>query len=121
MVRHILYSLLVVIALQLSWSVVTVYCMHETGISANHLGHHEHNSSTEELSLAAKDGQSTVKKSAVHDAHCASYANLALAAPDSLEAPPITLTCANAAIGAIVPPTSIFPSPPERPQWISLA
>lgn len=119
MLRRFLYSLLVVITLQLSWSVITAYCMHETGQSANHIGHHQHNASTEELSLATESKQPVSKKVAAHDAHCASYAQLALATPDALDIPFFALISATMVSGTFVSPASVFLSPPERPQWIS--
>lgn len=121
MARRILFLLLVIMTLQLSWSVVTAYCMHETGRSANHLGHHQHNSSSEELSLATKDEQPITKKSTAHDVHCASYTHLALAVPDSITPPNIGRVGLSIPVGALASPASIFPSPPERPQWISRA
>lgn len=118
MIRRFVYSMLVVMALQLSWSVVAAYCMHETGRSANHLGHHAHNTSAEELSLVSKDPEPMSKKAAtMHDAHCASIAHLALAAPETPAVPYVAHYLMRALDVTPVSPTSVVLSPPERPQW----
>lgn len=108
---------MLVMAFQLSWNVITSYCMHETGRAANHFGHHQHESTAEELALAAKDKPDTIKKVSVHDAHCASCAHLALGAPDSAEPPFAVHGMERVLAGVFAAPASAFSSPPERPQW----
>ena len=40
--RLFVYLLLIVLPLQFTWAAASGYCGHETGISAKHLGHHDH-------------------------------------------------------------------------------
>lgn len=117
MARRFLYILLAVMTFQLSWSVAADYCAHEVGRAANHFGHHEHHANKDELSLVAKQKSKQVKAFAVHDAHCASHLHLTLAAPDLIESPPLVDNGGNAVADMAVCPTSVFLSPPERPQW----
>ena len=121
MARRILYILLAVMAFQLSWNVVTGYCMHESGRAANHFGHHEHNISSDELTLAAKDKSGVSKKPTVHDAHCVSHANLAVVTPDLTPLLSIIDSTSMAVVDTVVSPASVFLTPPERPQWTSRA
>jgi hypothetical protein len=121
MVRPYLYILLAIITFQLSWNVLTGYCMHETGRAANHFGHHQHNTSADELSVVAKDKPDATKKVVAHDAHCASYVHLALAVPDLIEPLTFARIPELAIPQALVVPGSAFSSPPERPQWTGRA
>jgi len=119
MVRRFVYVLLAIIALQLSWSAVTAYCMHETGRAAQHFGHHQHVEDGDEFPVAAKDAPAGVKKFSVH-AHCASchHANVAI---DTLHVP-LYVQWANVAPSTeTLQLSSIYTSPPERPQWNSAA
>lgn len=110
-----------VVAFQLSWNVITSYCMHETGRAANHLGHHQHESTLEELAAAAKDKPDSSKKVNVHDAHCVSCAHLSLAASDLVELPFGVNDVERTLAGTVLAPASAFSSPPERPQWAGRA
>jgi hypothetical protein len=121
MSRRLLYILCAVITFQLSWNVITSYCMHETGRAANHLGHHEHNTSYDELSLVAKDGAHLVKKVTVHDAHCGGYAHMSLATPDHVDTLPVLVRAEHVVSSVITAPGTVFLSPPERPQWTGRA
>jgi hypothetical protein len=121
MARRVLYILLAVMTLQLSWNVITGYCMHETGRAANHFGHHEHIASPDELSLAAKDKSHPVKMLVVHDARCTSHAHLALATPELIDPPALAINVGSAVVETLVSPTSAFTTPPERPQWTGRA
>lgn len=121
MTRRILLILCAVITFQLSWNVITSYCMHETGKAADHLGHHQHNTSNDELSLVAKDGRHLAKKVTVHDAHCGGYVHLALSMPDYFDTPPVVDCGESVVSGPVAALASIFLSPPERPQWAGRA
>ncbi|WP_296945790.1 hypothetical protein [uncultured Massilia sp.] len=115
-----LHVLMLVMAFQLSWNVVTAYCMHESGRAANHLGHHRHAADADELAHAA-DAPDPAKPSAVHDVHCVSCAHIALAAPDLAALPFGPGAGAAAPAGAPALPASVFAPPPERPQWAGRA
>nr|WP_143029041.1 hypothetical protein [Massilia sp. PDC64] len=120
MVRRFLYVFIAVFAFQFSWNALAAYCTHETGRAAMHFGHHEHHSTADELSVAAKDKQTTTKK-LVHDAHCCSGTHLSIAAPDLLEVPNILKSAETLTSEPILAPDSAFLTPPERPQWTSRA
>lgn len=121
MARRALYILLAVLTLQLSWNVVTAYCTHESGRAAMHFGHHEHMASADEVSLAAADQPHPVKVLTVHDAHCTSHAHVSIAVPEPIEPPALADNSTGAVGGSFESPASIFPSPPERPQWAGRA
>jgi hypothetical protein len=115
MARRFLHLVMLVMAFQLSWNVVTAYCMHETGRAADHLGHHRHEPSSDEL--AAADRHDGAQQKGVHDAHCVSCAHIALAAPDLLDGPFAPGGAGRLRVGQAIAPSSVFSSPPERPQW----
>jgi hypothetical protein len=121
MLRRLLYIVCAVVTFQLSWNVITSYCMHETGQAANHFGHHQHNPSYDELSSAAKDGSHVAKKLIAHDAHCGTYAHLTLAMPDHFDTLSVPNSTERVVDCAISSPASVFLTPPERPQWTGRA
>jgi len=102
---------------QLSWSVAAGYCTHETNRATNHFGHHQHHASEQELSLDAKQKSKQIKVLAMHDAHCTSHLHLSLAASSLSECPGLADNAGSAVADSIASPDSVFPSPPERPQW----
>lgn len=116
MARRLTLILLAVITFQFSWAVISNYCMHESGRAANHFGHHQHHASAEELSLAAKDGSHLNKKASGHDAHCA-YVYVAGAPVNSAESWGRIDDVSSAVLRPTASPSSVIPSPPERPQW----
>lgn len=117
MVRRFLHLLMLVMAFQLSWNVVTDYCMHETGRAANHLGHHQHEATPDELAQADHERPDSAKKAGVHDVHCASCAHLALAAPAFPAVPFGPIDAERTVAGVFAAPDSAYATPPERPQW----
>lgn len=119
MVRRLVYIIATIIALQFSWTAVAAYCMHETGRAAQHFGHHQHVEDGDEFPVAAKDAPSMVKKFATH-AHCASCHHATLAI-DTWHAPMYLQWASVPPRTDVVPLSSIYISPPERPQWDSAA
>lgn len=115
MARRFVYIIAAIIALQFSWTAVSAYCTHETGRAAQHFGHHQHVEDGDEVPVASKDAPSVVKKFAVH-AHCASCHH-ATVAIDTWHAPLYMQWTSAAPIIEVLPLTSIYTSPPERPQW----
>lgn len=120
MTRRFILILLAVMTFQFTWNVVSGYCMHEAGRASNHFGHHQHNSSADELSLVAKDKSPSSKKLTAHDAHCA-YVHIALAAPDLAESCPRMDNTSDAIVTVLISPDSVVPSPPYRPKWTGRA
>jgi hypothetical protein len=127
MVRRFLYIVLAVIALQLSWTAVSAYCMHEAGLAARHFGHHQHadhdadhaEQADQANGQAVKDPTGTAKKFAAH-AHCASCSHAVLAI-DLHHASTHPLTISTAPSGDLPYYSSIATAPPERPQWSAAA
>lgn len=109
--------LLVLMPLQLSWAAVTSYCQHETGASAKHFGHHDHQHK-------AADGKETAPDTAKiggGDPDCAScHAGCSSALPVEMTLP----TMFTSSLG-IADYWARLTSPPferlERPQWRVLA
>jgi hypothetical protein len=66
--------LITLLALQFSWSVVAVYCTHETGKAANHWGHHPDTNPSDNVASILKEKPTDAKKSSAHS-HCASCAH----------------------------------------------
>jgi hypothetical protein len=89
--------------------------MHETSRSANYLGHHQHNMSADELSLAVKEGSQLKKKVTGHDAHCGGDVHLALSMPSYLGSLPVIDCGGSIVMGSIDLPASIFQNPPSVP------
>jgi len=120
MVRRLVYIVLTVIALQLSWTAVSAYCMHEAGVAARHFGHHEHTDHSDELSAANdEDPAPGAQKFGAH-AHCASCAHAVLAV-DLYHAASHPLAISTAPVGILPHFSSITATPPERPQWRAAA
>jgi hypothetical protein len=119
MARRFVYMLLVIVAAQLSWTAVTAYCMHESGRAAQHFGHHQHVEDGDEFPVSAKDAPASIKKFAVH-AHCASCHHATIAI-DTLHVPVYVQWATVAPRTFISPLSSVYTSPPERPQWNSAA
>lgn len=116
MARRTIYMMLMIVALQFSWSAVSAYCMHETGRAANHLGHHPHSAGSDDFASVLKDKPSLAKKGSPHS-HC-SYCSHGVLSLDSLDA-----TTTHPQLTGIAPMESIkslsssYTIPPERPQW----
>jgi len=124
MTRRFLSCLLLLLAFQFTWTAISAYCTHESGVAAQHLGHHQHRpdpdaqESSEQLA-ADSDGTSPTSKKMAHT-HCASCAHAALAL--SAFEPAVYRSLASVAPAFIVPAfSSVVQTPPERPQWRATA
>ena len=128
--RFIAICLLMLLPLQFSWAAVGVYCGHESGAWAQHLGHHEH------AHEHAPAGLDAVADTAAGDALASSDApnSSPLTNHDcghchgtcwSLPAPaePLVMASLAAHPGATAPGhlRTLAQTPPERPQWARLA
>lgn len=116
MARRTIYMMLMIVALQFSWSAVSAYCMHETGRAAHHLGHHPHSAGSDDVASVLKDKPSLAKKTSPHS-HC-SYCSHGVLSFDALES-----TATHPQLAGLAPMESIkslsssYTIPPERPQW----
>ena len=119
MVRRFIFVILAVITLQLSWTVISAYCTHETGVAAQHFGHHQHVEDGDDLPAGLKDKPGVAKKFAAH-AHCSSCSHAVLAI-DVVQPAIHPLVNRLAPASVMMHFTSIFSIPPERPQWIAVA
>lgn len=115
MIKRVLYLLTIAFTLQLSWGVVSAYCMHETGVGSQHFGHHQHNHTSSNANDDAEKSPS-LKKSVVH-ADCAScnYHGLGMVAWQHVPAPTSAVAAKNGAPNVVLPLPYL--SLPERPQW----
>ncbi len=119
MTRRTILMLITLLALQFSWSVVSVYCTHETGRAANHFGHHPDANSADDVASLLKEKPSDAKKSSVHS-HCSSCAHGTLSI-DSFEGISHPQVAEVAPVSTNIIPSSYYIAPPERPQWVVAA
>jgi len=110
------------LALQFSWSAISAYCMHESGLAAQHLGHHQHKLDAGEQIVSIEPGGSAgSKKVGSPHTHCSSCSH-AVSTAAALEQAAVGLVATDAhpvANDAVF--TSLVLSPPERPQWRAVA
>lgn len=105
---------------QLSWAAVASYCEHETTTESSHLGHHEHqhNADLTEGADEGADGQKAPGSVDLDCGHChGSCAAMPLPAAAVL---PLLNTSRLAPLAAVFE-RAYAPTPPDRPQWLSLA
>lgn len=125
--RWLAVLLLVLLPLQFSWAAVADYCMHESGETADHVGHHDHASHAHGAAQVDADadadaratsdgGSSTAAK--VDCSHCHGGCAVTLDLPAGLV--PHTIEHAPPTLGD-APCAEHVPAQPERPQWVRLA
>lgn len=124
MTRRIVTCLLLMLAFQFTWSAISAYCMHESGVAAQHLGHHQHkddnHASADEAQFAdAGDSGQAAKKKSAHS-HCASCVHAVLA-PAALAPATLLMLADDAPVVTDIVFDSVVQLPPERPQWHSAA
>lgn len=115
--RWLSILLLVFLPLQFSWAAVGVYCQHETGSAAKHVGHHDHQHKAD----ASHDDKADPKASGGIDNDCgACHAGCAAAIFGEIQisAP----SYASAVVDAYRHSQNTSPHyQPERPNWAPLA
>jgi len=117
MKKYLAIFLLVLLPLQFSWAAVASYCQHESGVTANHPGHHTHDHQAADHHESGKDASPST---GVH--HDCATCHLGCAA-----APTSALSTPAAAIGQDhhfdypINPSRAHTERPERPQWPRLA
>lgn len=62
MAHRTIYMMLMIDVVQFSWSVVSAYCMRETGRAGYHLGHHPRSAGSDDVASVLKDKPSLAKK-----------------------------------------------------------
>ena len=116
--RWLSILLLVFMPFQFSWSAVATYCEHESGMRANHFGHHEHKHQQPagESSEASKAKLSGALDVADCHFHCQCTVDLpaAMAMPMVIGSQSLTDWTVADAIAPVL-------SRPERPQWVDHA
>lgn len=118
--RFLLIFLVVMMPLQLSWAAVSSYCLHESGPTSKHFGHHEHKH--QQASKAGDSNQTKASKALgvvdadCHFCHACSPVILSnTEVVSSLAVEPLLATWTADAYRS-------DPSPrPERPNWAALA
>ena len=118
--RWLAIILLAFLPFQLSWAAVASYCEHETTTEASHLGHHEHEHNADPAE-AAGGGAADQKAPGSVDLDCG-HCHGSCAAMPLPAAPLLPLLNTSRPVSLI----DLFerahaPTPPERPQWLSLA
>lgn len=110
--RYLVILLLVLLPFQMTWSAVGVYCQHEQGIAAKHVGHHDHQH---------KQGKQSSKAAGGVDADC-NYCHVGsvnLPSASSLLATPTVSLLISLPVLPSLP--SAVPHKPERPKWTLIA
>ncbi len=119
--RRFLYLLLTVLALQLSWGVVTVDGGHETGRASQHFGHHSSKPDDGDRTSEAGDKSSKPASKALTHSHCAScaHATLSFDVPSIVASLPRSQRVSPLFVSSRY--ASYLSARPERPQWIFAA
>lgn len=113
--RLLAIFLLLFLPLQMSMAAVAMYCEHESGSKAAHLGHHEHE---HEASDNTGSDDQTTKGAHLDCGPCHASCALPLCSPEqALNVSAMHLSASAVASAPSAPP----PSRPERPKWFSLA
>ena len=115
--RWLLIFLMAVLPLQLSWVAVSVYSMHQTDATANHIGHHDHRHSADAGGTVASDPA----KSGGGDTDCgACHAGCCLMPLDITQILPLFAAADNSLGHRALYPTLALDRP-DRPNWLSHA
>lgn len=119
--RWFLIFLIVLVPVQLSWAAVASYCQHESGVTAQHLGHHEHQH--EASAEPSNDGDPHAKSKFVGavDVDCGTcHAGSCSAMLQSFNLVMVKLP-SEANSPSVLHLSSQPASLPERPNWAHLA
>jgi hypothetical protein len=121
--RWLAVLLLVLLPLQFSWAAVADYCMHESGETADHVGHHDHKSHAHGAAQADADAKTKTdagssSTATVDCSHCHGGCAVTLDLPAGLV--PHAVEQAPPTLGD-APCAEHMPAQPERPQWARLA
>lgn len=109
--------LLVLLPLQFSWAAVASYCQHESGVTANHPGHHTHDHQAVDQHKPGKDASPST---GVHHDCATCHLGCAAALTSDLSSPAAAISQDHHSNYA-VNPSRAHTERPERPQWPQLA
>jgi hypothetical protein len=117
MKRYLAIFLLVLLPMQFSWAAMAGYCQHETGVTAQHPGHHAHDHATADH----QESSAKTAPSACMDHDCATcHLGCAAALVSDLKTTTVAISDdhpLHLQVMASQPSTER----PERPQWPVLA
>jgi hypothetical protein len=115
--RWLTLFLLLLLPFQFSWAAVAGYCQHETSMTTQHVGHHEHKHQVD----ANNDGVPDASQTGSADSDCGTcHASCSVA----LFRVAGLLLSSSVSFAIPWPPgflNSLPNTPPERPNWFSLA
>jgi cytochrome c553 len=109
--------LVIAFTFQLSWTVASAFCQHETDQSTQHFGHHPHQHQTSDDEEQENKGGS--KKSASHPDCATCHHGSSMAADlqvDSLKLPAVQYIY----LLSQLQPAKPYLAQPERPKWMRL-
>lgn len=113
--RLIAIFLLVLLSIQSTWTLAAAYCQHETGVAAQHFGHHEHKHQAGDNAKDTKGPLSSI------DSDCAACHASCIAGLISFAA---TQPIVGGVADHIWSPQFLTSPPgdqPERPNWFASA
>lgn len=115
--RCLIIFLLIFMPMKFSWAAVVAYCQHETGVSAEHMGHHEHQHSDSDGDAKSAD----FSKVSGTDPDCGTcHAGCAAVLLGTASLVP-SFTVVTTLFVPARSMASLPPDRPERPQWLFLA
>lgn len=118
--RWLAIILLTLLPIQFSWAAVASYCEHEATTQSSHVGHHEHEHHAEQGVTLDKDGDGQKSAGGV-DLDCGQCHGSCAAMALPLANPLALVDTSRPAPLADAFERAHAPTPPERPQWLSLA
>ena len=118
--RWLTIILLALLPIQFSWAAVASYCEHEATTQTPHVGHHEHQHHTDLDVNVDKDADAQKPAGGV-DLDCGQCHGSCAAMPLPLANPLSLMNTSRPATLADAFERAHAPTPPERPQWVSLA
>lgn len=114
--RLVIIFMLLLLPVQITWAGISAYCKHETGVSAQHFGHHEHQHQAQEDE--SKQDNPTFK----FDGDCSfcQFSGLGMTSMPSKEMGNFLLVASRHMIFSDIP-ASYRLDRPDRPNWVRAA
>ena len=119
MVKRFLCMVALAFTLQLSWGMVSSYCMHESGKSSQHFGHHQHQH--QGANASGDEGNTSVPKKAAAYPDCASCTHSPLIAFEWNVGSMQPLLFSYEQLTPLPEQPAPYLGLPERPKWIFAA